>query len=358
MKKNLFWFLAASILLPACDLSDDEVEREKPVDYGTKAIYMLCEGLMNQNNSTLASYEFTSKTFADDAFASVNKRGLGDTANEAIVHGGKIYVAVTGSSQVEILDKYSTQSLKQIPFFNDTKARQPRRLVGHKNKVYVCAFDGSVTRIDTTTLVAEALVSAGNVADGICVSGNELFVSLCGDWSVGYDSRVSVIDLTSFEQTRFIEVGINPTQIKTDASGDVYLISNGDYYQTAPSFQRIDAGTHTVTHTFDLPSSGFTISGELAYMIHYDYITKKSAIRVFDVKQEKLLSENFITDDTVIETPYGIQVNPANGDVYVTDVHHYVTQGDLVCFSPEGEKRFVLEQVGNNPNTTLFVSKK
>ena len=37
-------------------------------------------------------------------------------------------------------------------------------------------------------------------------------------------------------------------------------------------------------------------------------------------------------DGTNLRTPYGIAVNPENGDVYLTDAYQYTTNGDVYCF--------------------------
>ena len=48
---------------------------------------------------------------------------------------------------------------------------------------------------------------------------------------------------------------------------------------------------------------------------------------------------SFITDGTEknIKIPYGIQVNPYNGDIYITDAKNYVSSGQLHCYSRDGK---------------------
>ena len=38
-----------------------------------------------------------------------------------------------------------------------------------------------------------------------------------------------------------------------------------------------------------------------------------------------------------IKIPYGVTVNPENGEIFVTDATDYVTPGYLYCFTPEGQ---------------------
>ncbi|MEG2070445.1 MAG: YncE family protein, partial [Bacteroidales bacterium] len=70
------------LFLTSCE-PKPPLEKEKPVDSpGTKGLYVLNEGLMDLNNSTLLYYDFNSGKITDDIFLQTNGRGLGDTGND------------------------------------------------------------------------------------------------------------------------------------------------------------------------------------------------------------------------------------------------------------------------------------
>ena len=103
-------------------------------------------------------------------FRSLNRRGLGDTANDMAIYGEKLYIVVNVSSQIEVIDLQSGLSLKQIPMLTENgSSRQPRFITFHKDKAYVCSYDGTVARIDTTSLTIEGYAKVGRNPDGICV---------------------------------------------------------------------------------------------------------------------------------------------------------------------------------------------
>ena len=105
-------------------------------------------------------------------------------------------------------------------------SRQPRSIAFDKDKAYVCSFDGTVARIDTTSLEIEAIITAGRNPDDICVQNNKLYVSNSGslDYSgPGVDNTVSVIDITTFKETKKIEVGPNPGKILPGLEDAVYV---------------------------------------------------------------------------------------------------------------------------------------
>ena len=79
-------------------------------------------------------------------------------------------------------------------------------------------------------------------------------------------------------------------------------------------------------------------------------------VKVFDCKTEKIISENFITDGTELSTPYGVDINPANGDVYLTDAKSYTVWGDVLCFDRHGKLKFKINEIGLNPNKVVFAN--
>ncbi|KAA6349348.1 hypothetical protein EZS27_003259 [termite gut metagenome] len=358
---NLLFLLC--MLLNACDDMEDINEtpgkENYPLESGTAELYILCEGLFNLNNSSLAHYTFGSNAIVTDYFRQINRRGLGDTANDMAIYGSKLYIVVNVSSQLEIVDLKTGRSLNRIPFTTENgSSRQPRHIVFDKDKAYICSFDGTVARIDTASYRMEAQIRVGRNSDGICVQNNKLYVSNSGGLdSPNYDNTVSVVDIPSFTEIKRIMVGDNPGKICADAYGDVYVAVRGNPAGNNQSFIRIDSRTDNIADSYTDRVINFAIDNEVAYLCNYDYNTKSSQIKVFDIQTETVLRENFITDDTKITTPYGINVNPYNGNVYITDACNYTVTGDVLCFNPQGKLQFRLNDVGINPNAVVFSNK-
>lgn len=96
---------------------------------GTAEMYILSEGLFNQNNSSLARYSFNRQRCTNNYFSANNQRGLGDTANDIAIYGNKIYVVVNVSSTVEVIDFPTGKSIRQISMLRDNgSSRQPRAI--------------------------------------------------------------------------------------------------------------------------------------------------------------------------------------------------------------------------------------
>jgi DNA-binding beta-propeller fold protein YncE len=363
IKFILLPLLLCILLFYACDDMTDinELPNEEthPTESGTAELYILCEGLFNLNNSSLARYTFGNNTVTPDYFRRINHRGLGDTANDMAIYGSKLYIIVNVSSQLEIVDLQTGRSLHRLSLTTESgSSRQPRHITFDGGKAYICSFDGTVARIDTASYRMEAQIKVGRNPDGICVQNHKLYVSNSGGLdSPNYDNTVSVIDIPSFTEIKRIPVGDNPGKIGADAYGDVYVAVRGNPAGNNQSFIRIDSRTDDVADRYTDKVMSFAIDNDIAYLYYYDYNTQSSSIKVFDIQTETTLREHFITDGTRITTPYGIHVNPYNGNVYITDAYNYTVTGDVLCFNPQGELQFLLNGVGINPNTVVFSNK-
>ena len=356
------------LLLNACDDMEDKPFTSSditgdPTETDTAELYALCEGLFNQNNSSLMRFSFNNQRMVRNYFKTINHRGLGDTANDLAIYGSKIYIVANVSSTIEIVDFQTGNSLKQIQMLTENgNPREPRYIAFHKEKAYVCSYDGTVARIDTASLAIDAMTTVGRNPDGICVQDDKLYVSNSGGLDhasgLGVDNTVSVVDIATFKETDKIIVGPNPGKIIADTKEKVvYVATRGEDVEAGDyNFAKIDCRTKVVTH-YNERVQNFAIDGEIAYLYNYNYSTQTASIKTFNLKTGETVRENFITDGTNISTPYGINVNPYSGNIYITDAYDYTVYGDLLCFNQQGQLLFRLNNIGLNPNTIVFSDK-
>ena len=351
LKISVLWALLLPLLAVSCHQPEPEPEPEPIPDVSAKGMYILNEGLFLMNNSTLSYYNFETGEFTEDIFLDVNHRGLGDVGNDLQQYGAKLYIVVNNSNIVEVVDPATASSLKTI----NLSGKQPRCLAFLDDKAYVSCFDGDVVRIDTATLEVDATVHTGPNPDGICVCNGKIYVSNSGGLNApNYGNTVSVIDPSSFTVIKDITVEINPTRIKSWQNRYVYVVSNGNYSNVSYSFQKIDAQSDEMVKNYNLEVLNFDIYQNLAYVYTYDYSTMTSAwIKVLNLETDEVVKEQFISDGTQLKTPYGIKVNPLNGDVYITDAGTFTTNGDVYCFDQNGKKKFSFE-AGLNPSAMSF----
>ena len=366
MKRLLI--LALTVALIACDPEPVLLNTGGGVDDSPHSgVFILSEGLYNQNNSTLAWIDFStcrpdSWTSAAgtsyDCFEKVNGRRIGDTANDLLLYGSRLYIAVSESSTIEILDAATCRSLSQIRMEKQGVPMQPRHLTANGAYVYVCCFDGTVQRIDTLTMTVDASVRVGRNPDGICHAGGKLYVSNSGGLDFNSpDSTISVIDIETFTETTRITVRSNPGTISTDGKS-VFVVSRGIFDYGKMDYDcrlhRIDVATDRLADTYEIPVLNMDIADGKAWLYRYG----SGTIQIMDTETGQILQPDFITDGTHLECPYSIKADPVTQKVYVCDAADYVTPGSLYCFSPEGMLEYRIAGIGINPNTIQFFDKE
>lgn len=353
--KYLF-YLYLCILLFSCK-KDPVKPEEKPIAKLAKGMYVLNEGLINMNNASLTYYDYSDSLPRNDYFNLINGRKLGDTGNDMAHYGDKIYIVVSVSSQIEVMNANTGKSIKQIPVFNKDVPQQPRKLAFYKNLALVCNFDGTVTVIDTFTLEIIKNIKVGRNPDGIAVANDKAYVANSGGLDApNYDRTISVIDLLSLTEIKKIEVEINPYNIVNDSYGDLYVISRGDYEKVKMKLQVIDSKTDELKFTFPgIEALNLAIMGDTAYVYYFDYNAGSgSKIMTLNVKNETVISDNFISDGTKIQTVYGIAVDTSNSRIFLSDAKGFVNTGEVFCFNTKGNKLFSFK-AGLNPGKMVFV---
>lgn len=362
MKHNYILFaLAITVIFSSCRKDNDTKPDDQEVASLYKGLYILSEGSINNNNSSLTYYDYGTKITTANLFFTANGRGIGDTGNDLQVYGSKMYIVVNVSNTVEVVDAKTAKSIKQISFVNGNVGRQPRYIVFNKNKAFISSFDGTVAVMDTTTLAIEKYITVGRNPEKMGIANGKLYVANSGGLDPeNYDNTVSVIDLNTLSEIKKITVTINPRGVIADQYGDIYVLSTGNYGTIKPDMAVIDSKTDLVTQTFaNFGGGSMAINGDVAYIAGTTYDENFNAtnyVKLFNVKTEKLLRSNFITDGTVITSPYGINVDPVSGEVFITDAKNYSTNGEVFCFNSLGVKKYSLT-TGISPSKIIFLNK-
>ena len=356
MNKNFFNLIALCAVMAlsftSCSKDDDPTEEAViPSEY----IYVLNSGKMNNNNASLSMYNLEEGTVTKDIFEVQNGRRLGDTGQDIVVYGSKMYIAVYGESTIEVTD-LEAKSIKQI----NTEG-QPRSFAVHEGKVYVSYVNGYIARIDTATLSVEAKVQVGRNPEQITVTGNKLYVANSGGFDynteAGYDNTVSIVDIASFTETKKIEVVINPCEVVFDNNNSVYVVSMGNYGDVPNTLQKINLSNDEVSVVQDFNGTYLAGAGNILYAIHSQYDASWNQVITYysyDMANNKVLSDNFV-GNTEIATPYKINYDTAYESLFITS-SDYTNDGDVYVF--DKTNKFVNKfEAGLNPVKAVYVKK-
>ncbi|MFV0151617.1 YncE family protein [Empedobacter falsenii] len=374
--KQLFVCLLTATTFYACQQDTYLIESEvdgvtTPEETDVAGFYLLNEGKMGSNMATIDYMDFKTGVYNRNIYASANPevvKELGDVGNDIKIYGNKLYAVINVSNFIEVMDVKTAKHLGTIPLENG------RYITFANGKAYATSYAGPVTldpkaplgkvvEIDTINLSVTRQVTVGYQPDELEVVGNNLYVSNSGGYRVpDYDKTISVIDLSTFKETKKIDVEVNLHRIKKDADGDLYVTSRGNYKDISSNLFVIDSKTHQIKKKFDIPVSNFTIDDDKLYYYsnEFSYTTFEytKSYGVIDTKTEQVINNTLVNDPVIntIETPYGIAINPKTKDIFITDVGNYVSMGYVYCFDKNGVFKWKTAG-GNIPAHFAFVYK-
>ena len=374
--KRLMVCLLTVTTFYACQQDTYLIESEEdgvttPEETDVVGFYLLNEGNMGSNMATIDYMDFKTGTYNRNIYATVNPtmvKELGDVGNDIKIYGNKLYAVINVSNFIEVMDAKTAKHLGTIPLENG------RYITFANGKAYATSYAGPVTidpkaplgkvvEIDTINLSVTRQVTVGYQPDELEVVGNNLYVANSGGYRApDYDKTISVIDLSTFKETKKIDVEVNLHRIKKDSEGDLYVTSRGNYRDISSNLFVIDSKTHQIKKKFDIPVSNFTIDDDKLYFFsnEFSYTTFEytKSYGVIDTKTEQVINKTLVNDPVIknIETPYGIAVNPKTKDIFITDVGNYVSMGYVYCFDKNGVFKWKTAG-GNIPAHFAFVYK-
>lgn len=343
MKK--FWFTTAIWAMTAamfCACDDEEVTNTPPPSPSTpgttqmRGAYVVNNGDWGANNGSIQFYYTDKDSISNDLYLQANGKNIGD-AQDLCIYGSKLYVTCTTSSKLEILD-YQGKIIKTIPLSNEAgQPLEPRYLAAADGKVYFSAYDGTVSRLDTLSLEVEEAVTVGDHPEAMTIAGNKLYVNISG---YGTGNQLAVVDLASFTCEDPVEVLLNPYTQALTAEGKVYFVSNGNY--SSPSTPEADRILNTLqcldpaTGEVDELCPATTIAyyqGKL-YCVYAEYYWEESRdIFTYDLATGTTHS---LIDPDQIPNPAQIDVDPANGDIYICSPDYGGVPGTVYVFNNDG----------------------
>lgn len=355
--KKIFFALAACAALAFASCTKEEVN---PANNGNNPggdnpaaaqAYVLNEGGWGSNNAELSLLNLESGNANANYFSAMNGRGLGDVAQDLVAYGSKLYCVVWGSNTIEVINPATGRSIQQISMGN----KGPRYIACYGGNIYVTCYDRTVARIDTASYQITGSCSlSGLNPEGIAYNNGKLYVCNSNEsdenYNYSFDNTLSVVDIASFTEEKKITVPENPTRIKALANGKLVVVY-GNGYNNPAGMTLVDPATETLTD-LATDATGMDVVGNDIYCYKYDYTTMAAAF--YKIDGTSATKTTILTGTGVsFVAPYGINVKPANGDIFVTDAQDYASNGDVHCFSSNGTHKWSAE-VSMLPSKVVF----
>ena len=355
------------VILPIDPRHESSFAADEPI-----GMYLLNEGNMGSNKATIDYVDFCNGYYVRNIYGERNPnviKELGDVGNDIQIYGNRLYAVINCSHKVEVMDARTCHRIGQVDIPNC------RYICFHEDKAYVSSYVGPVSidpnaqlgaifEIDTATLQITRKVTVGYQPEELVIHNEHLYVVNSGGYRApDYDSTMSVVSLSDFRQVEKIPVCINPHRLRKDQYNQLWITSRGNHKDVQPElicFSMLHNTTQYYTTLHNCYPSEMVIVGDSMYYYgtHWSDETMSNTITygVVDIRNPLSTIHSFITDGTEknIKIPYGIQVNPYNGDIYVTDAKNYVSSGQLHCYSRDGKRKWSV-RTGDIPAHMCFV---
>ena len=341
MKKNVFYamLLFAAVTFFSCSDSDDSVKGG--TTSATQGCYVLNNGNWGANDASLQYYDYNTDTATDptaeeNIFAIKNGNLLGDLAQDMLWVDNKLFVTVSGSQKLEILDESGTRLLE--PYLYTTEGASPRMLATDGKLVYMTNYDGNVYVYKASTAEFVKKIAVGTRPEGISYIDGYLVVNNSGEL-YSYNGTVSVINIKTDEK-RDIQL-VNPYTASVVCNGDVYIIDSGNYSDIPSAVYRVSPADATVE------AMQFSASVIAAYEDKLYYANNAWSYEANGYVASALYSYDVVTGETKEILPVeamkdvnSLSINPENGDIYL-GFAQYGVLGTMRVYTNDGLQKGV-----------------
>ena len=365
MKKYLLGLavlLMGTAVMTSCSDDNDGPETYLQ-EYSTGAYVVNSGNMYNKIESSLTAIDYASSTATQKVFKAANGRSLGNTANDGIVYGNKIYLAVDQSNTIEVIDKKTKQSIKQIKttdLLGKAEGAEPRHIIADGGKVYFTTYGGYVAAVDTTDFALQKKWKVGNYPEGLVIGNGNLYVANSNYGAGG--GNISCINLSNDNvETKNIEGVNNPTSIYY-ASNVLYVLDN-PVYGPAPDYAATGENALRAV-SFTEGKSQKVADGNYAVCVTPGAITRTQVVRPYfyvlnapfggtpsvSVLAAGSTQPQAMTLSEKPVSPCGIFADPLNGHIFVLSYKmgdkgtpDYNGNGYVVEYDSAGQKQHEYE---------------
>ena len=324
MKKCVL-FIIISLLLFSCIKSPDET-------IGTflsgSGVYILNEGNFRGGNGSVSFYSYDSVNIYNDLFSKVNGRPLGDVPNSMAITGAYAYIVVNNSGKIEVVDKTTMESIATI-----NGLISPRNIQFiNKDLAYVTSlYSDSIAMINTRTYSISGYINLRRSSETIVAYQDLVYVS---NWLGG--NEVMVINTLTNKVIDSITVAVEPESMVLDRNNMLWVLCNGGWERkNFAELIQIDARTRRIEKRLVFPDklaspSCLNIDGKGETLFYLD-----GGVRKVSITSSALPSSAYIPEAG--RYFYKLAINPANGDIFITDAKDFQQKGVVMYYDKNGE---------------------
>lgn len=319
--KNLIYVFCCTMLVSCMKFNDFP-----SIDYSMGGgAFIINEGNFNSGNGSLSFYSYDSTKLFNDVFQLANGRPLGDVPNSVMCNSGNAYILVNNSAKIEIIKKETFKSAGTVPGL-----LSPRYMAAvNDRKAYVTSmYSDSVAIIDLLNQTISGYINIHKSSEAIAVLDTKAYIS---SWIGG--NKIMVVNTLTDKVTDSIVVGYEPESILIDREFHLWVLCTGGWQKVYPAeLYCIDCYTNRIVRKLVFGSeaspSCLKIDGIGQNLYYIDRGVRRMSIAAQELPVSALIAES--------GTFYKIGVNPANGDIFVSNAGDYVHKGLVQVYKNDG----------------------
>lgn len=310
-------------------------QNRTPAPTPTASVWTFNEGQFMQGNSSIIPYDPINKAASpSDLFSQANGGAvLGDVPSSAHYTGSALWVPISGSGKIYILDPVTGKLTDKI-----TGLDSPRHVVMiNSEKGYVSNLNKpELTIFNPTTKAITGSVVLETAGELFVSTSQGLFVNL---WS--YGKKIAKIDPTTDKVVSLIEVGIQPKKLVADKDENLWVLCDGGGWDgnpigfEAPSISKLNPQATEVLRKWELPAGSFSfglapVDGGAAVLVLSGKIYKMAS------NATEFPATPFIQLPEGVTSFYSLDVDPESGDIYTSDAVDFTQRGMVYRYNKEG----------------------
>lgn len=317
----------------------ERLQVEKPY----RGLFITNEGNFTYGNSSLTYYEMETGEVFNDVFYHTNAIPLGDVACSMTIRDSLGYVVINNSGRIYVINTSTFRhvgkitgltSPRQIYFISDTKA-------------YVTdLYARSIAVVNPVTLEITGSIDVSNGSSGYYQHTTEQMLRydkyiFTNCWS--FDNQILVIDSESDRVVDSVEVLKQPNSMVLDRFHNLWVLTDGGFPESPygyeePGLMKIEAGARDahIVYRFERGESpaDLKINGNGDTLFYLNRNVYRFPIQPGS-EPELFISSPY--SETYPGGFYGLEVDQATSEIYVSDAVDFVQRGMIYRYDPLGE---------------------
>jgi len=323
MKKSLGLFLLITAIVSCKKIQDKPTGTFLTGD----GVFIIDEGNFRSGNGSLSFYSYDSSKVYNDLFSSINGRPLGDVPNSMGILDNKAYIIVNNSGKIEVINK---STLKSIATVNGLISPRNISFVNYSKAYITSMYSDSIIILSLKDYSISGYINIRRSSESIAITGGKAYVA---NWVGG--KEVMVINTETDEVIDSIEVGVEPESMVTDKNQLLWVLCNGGWMrENFAELIGINTSIDEIEKRFVFPAklaspSCLQIDGSRETLYYLE-----NGVQRMGIAASGLPTVPFIPQSGSYF--YKIGINPANGDVFVTDAVDYQQNGLVIYYNKDG----------------------